>query len=93
MNNRELGRFEVRLIQLAQRGLTDTQADALADALVIRDREQDDRRTCLECSHCTGAAPLAWRCGNHRAAGVGRELGGDLAALLQRCPGFQLTRQ
>ena len=59
----------------------------------LNDREEDDRRTCHECSHCSGSTPLAWRCGNHRSAGVGRELGGDLAMILQRCPGFQSTRQ
>jgi hypothetical protein len=89
LTDRELDRFEARLKHFSRRGLTDTQAEALADLLVIRDREQDDRRTCLECSHCTGAAALAWRCGNHRAAGSGRDLGGDLAAILQRCPGFK----
>lgn len=80
---------EARLRLFARRGLSGTQADALADRLVIRDRDQDERRTCLECSHCTGAAPLSWRCGNHRAAGVGRELGSDLAVMLQRCAGFK----
>ena len=81
------------IAQFNRRGLPDTQADTLTDVLVIRDREQDERRTCLECSHCSGSTPLAWRCGNHRAAGVGRELGCDIAVMLQRCPGFKSTRQ
>ncbi|MGS0754150.1 hypothetical protein ACVBEH_05015 [Roseateles sp. GG27B] len=89
LTDRELDRSKARLKHFARRGLTDPHADTLADELVFRDRELDDRRTCLECSHCTGAAPLAWRCGNHKAAGVGRELGTDLAKLLQRCAGFK----
>ena len=63
-------------------------AEAMADRLVIRDREQDDRRTCLE---CTTYRP--GRCGNHRRAGLqAPDVGRDLATLLQRCPGFQPSR-
>ncbi len=92
MNDRELEATEARLKLFARRGLTDTQVDTLVDLLATRDREQDDRRTCLECSHCTGSAPLAWRCGNHRAAGAGRELGSDIAVMLQRCVGFRVAQ-
>jgi hypothetical protein len=33
-------------------GLSDTRAENLADELVARDREHDDRRLCFECRHC-----------------------------------------
>ncbi len=33
--------------------------------------------------------PGAWRCGNHRAAGIGRELPAALVTRPQRCPGFE----
>ena len=60
----------------------------MADRLVIRDREQDDRRACLEC-----AAYRPGRCGNHQRAGLqAADVGRALAELLQRCPGFQPSR-
>jgi hypothetical protein len=55
---------------------------------VIRDREGDDRRLCLECSHLQGSG----RCGNHVRAGVGRDLPLELVLMLQRCPGLQGAR-
>ncbi len=61
----------------------------MADRLVIRDREQDDRRTCLEC-----ATYRPGRCGNHRRALLNSpDLARDLAALLQHCPGFEAAQQ
>ena len=68
MNGAELEQFAKRAQQFTRRGISPDAAEAMADRLVIRDREQDDRRTCLECA--------AYRPGR------------DLAALLQRCPGF-----
>jgi hypothetical protein len=64
-------------------GWTQQQAEALAERLTLRDAD-DDRRTCVECSHCRPGLI----CDAYRAAGVDRELGRDLATLLQRCPAF-----
>lgn len=40
----------------------------LADVLVNRDREADDRRLCLECIHLQGLC--RWRCGGFVGVGV-----------------------
>ncbi len=88
MNGAELEQFAKRAQQFTRRGITAEAAETMAARLVIRDREQDDRRTCLE---CTTYRP--GRCGNHRRAGLqAPDVGRDLATLLQRCPGFQPSR-
>ena len=84
MNAAEIDRFRCRVVSFIRRGITDSQAELVADLLVIRDRQHDDRRLCLE---CTSYRP--GRCGNSRAAGLnGHEVGADLVTLLQRCRGF-----
>jgi hypothetical protein len=60
---------------------------------VIRDRDTDDRRSCLECRHLSGYGPTSWRCGNWQAAGIAirprdTQLPADLVLQLQRCDGF-----
>jgi len=84
----EISRFQARAASLRRGGIGDDDADDLAERLTLRDRQQDDRVMCLECSHYRPG-----RCCNHRSAGLpGSEVGRDLAALLQRCPGFQSMR-
>lgn len=84
MNGAELARYAEREQRFCRGGLPADRAESMADRLVIRDRTQDDRHTCPECA---GYRP--GRCGNHRAARLHtNEVGHDLAALLQRCPGF-----
>ena len=68
MNSHEIEAFMARLVRFTDKGLSTEEAGRLADKLVIRDREGDDRRLCLECAHLHGAG--RWRCGNWRAAGV-----------------------
>lgn len=73
------------------RGLRPARADAMADKLVIRDREGDDRRLCLECVHLYGAGK--WSCTNWRQAGVpAGALAPGLMVLLQRCGSFEEMR-
>jgi hypothetical protein len=43
--------FAARLALFMGRGVDATQADYLGELLVLRDRDRDDRRLCLECSH------------------------------------------
>lgn len=88
MNGAEMTLFAERARQFTRRGMSADSAEEMADRLVIRDREQDERRACWEC-----AAYRLGRCGNHRGAGLhSRDIGPMLAAVLQRCPGFQPSR-
>ena len=93
MTGAEIGIFMMRLEQFTGKGLTLGDGDALADSLVIRDRETDDRRVCVECRHLTGHAAGSWRCGNWQRSGIARQskdaqLPGELVSKLQRCGGF-----
>lgn len=77
-----------RLLDLRARLLrwrwAEPEAEFLAERLVRRDREQDDRVSCVECRHYRPG-----RCGNYRRAGLSTyEVGHDLAGMLQRCTGF-----
>ena len=87
MNGRKIDTFTARLARFTDKGLSLDDAERLADKLVIRDREGDDRRLCMECAHLHGAG--RWRCGNWEAADMAREgLARDLVLTLQRCNGF-----
>jgi len=93
MNGAELDLLAARLARFTDKGVSQGDAEALADKLVIRDRDSDDRALCLECRHMAGYGPASWRCGNWQAAGVAisqraSQLPGDLVFQLQRCPGF-----
>ena len=56
MNTVEIGTFTARLARFADKGIKLDAAQALADRLVTRDREADERRLCLECAHLAGHA-------------------------------------
>ena len=88
MNGAEIDTFTSRLVQLTDRGLILADAERLADKLVQRDREGDDRRVCLECLHLQRG-----RCGNWQGACFAirsrdAQLPPDLVLQLQRCDGF-----
>ena len=71
--------------RMVLRGWTVPEAEAWAGRLAQRDRELDERISCTECRHYHPG-----RCGNFRRAGLaGSALSRDLAAVLQRCAGFQ----
>ncbi len=79
-----------RLSRFTDKGLSLDDAERLADKLVIRDRDGDNRRVCLECAHLQHGG----RCGNWQAAGVAirardAQLPGDFTTMLQRCDGYQ----
>ena len=89
MTGAEIDTFTARLARFMDKGLDLDAGERLADKLVIRDREQDDRRQCLECLHLH----RGWRCGNWQRAGVAvraghAHLSTDFVSLLQRCDGF-----
>ena len=81
----DIATFIDRRDRLLRWGWPDAEAEKLAERLVKRDRELDDRVSCTDCrSYRPG------QCGNHRAAGLTTaEVGRDLASLLQRCAGFE----
>ena len=64
-----------------------TDAKELAHRLMIRDREQDDRRLCLECRHFK---PHRLEYNNFEWAGFTQpKLGSNWVSQLQRCLGFE----
>ncbi|WHZ12086.1 MAG: hypothetical protein OJF60_002527 [Burkholderiaceae bacterium] len=82
MNTGEIERLEARVELFRRRGLSADLAAAMADKLVKRDREGDDRVLCLECSNLRGRRCTAWE-----QAGITPDVR-DLLTRLQRCPGF-----
>ena len=95
MTGAEIDAFTARLARFTDKGVNLDDGGALADKLVKRDRESDDRRLCLECLHLAGFG--AWRCGNWQRAGAAirardAQLPGELVYLLQRCEGFTDTK-
>ncbi len=85
----DITRFLERRARLMRWGWSEPEAEKLAERLVKRDRDGDDRVSCTDCRHYRSG-----RCGNQKAADLhSPEVGRDLAALLQRCPGFGLKEQ
>lgn len=84
----DIAHFKARRDRLIRWGYSSPDAEALADRLTRRDLTDDDRVSCVDCVQYRPG-----QCGNHRAARLDtKEIGHDLVAKLQRCPGFQLTR-
>jgi hypothetical protein len=68
-----------------QRGLARPDAQAVVDHLARRDRDLDDRKACIECSHLRGK-----RCSQVPRAGLNGHLcGAGFPMLLHRCPAFE----
>jgi hypothetical protein len=92
MNSGEVTKFIARDERFKVKGISPEVAEITADKLVIRDRDEDDRRICLECTHLHGYSTL--RCGNWRRSGISHSREGafishDFAIILQRCDGFE----
>lgn len=87
MNGREINSMAKRLGRFTDKGMRLDDAERLADKLVKRDRDGDDRRLCLECTQLQGHG--RWRCGNSGPAEVAPQgLAPELVTMLQRCGGF-----
>ena len=94
MNTGEIDIFTARMARFTDKGLSLDDGEALADKPVMRDRESDDRRLCLECFHLSGQSGRAWDCRNWQAAKVASrardaQLSAVLVCQLQRCDGFK----
>lgn len=90
MNGAEIDAMQARVAVFARRGVEPDEAERLADLLVIRDRQLDDRQICPECTH------LGER-GRCIAASAGRIKGADrrlepVPTILQRCEAFGLRK-
>lgn len=84
-NDAEIARFVARVGLFLRCRVNATDADDLAERMVLRDRDRDERRACLECAHYRPG-----HCGNHRAAMLNSsEIGTDFAARPQQCSGFE----
>lgn len=93
MNSAEIDTFARRLHKFTDKGLSRNDGEALTDKLLLRDRDQDDRRVCRECQHFAGHLSGSSRCANWQAAGIAirsrdAQLPADLVMHLQRCGGF-----
>jgi len=84
MNSGEIETLASRTQLFMRRGLGLRQAEKLADTLTRRDREDDDRRACVECQRLTNTR----NCTAWQQAGIGGPVVGDLLTMLQRCPSF-----
>jgi hypothetical protein len=87
MNTAEIEQFKRRLAHFSRMGVSDAEAERLADAWVTEDREGTGRGCCVACSHHSSFGRL--RCQRAAAAGVHPELAADFAVLLQRCNAFE----
>ena len=86
----EVSTFTARVLMLLRRGIGVDDADDLAERMTLRDRDGDDRRMCVECSHLGDGG----RC---LAAASGRVHGADrrmepVQTILQRCDAFGLRK-
>lgn len=80
----DIERFNRRRARLIRWGWTEGEAEKLAERLVRRDRDGDDRVNCIDCRYYRPG-----QCGSWRRAGLhSSDVGRDLVATLQRCPGF-----
>jgi hypothetical protein len=92
MNSAEIRTFSERSSQFNRRGMPAVHAELLAYKLVNRDREEDDRRLCVECGNMAGREG-AWRCNQWQRAGMGAAgIPAGLVLVLQRCDGFRTMR-
>ena len=88
MTGREIDTMAERTSLFNRRGLAALDAELLADKLVNRDREADERRLCLECAHLSRAGGL--RCAQWQRAGLGAPgVPAGLELMLQRCDEFK----
>lgn len=89
----DIARFIARVAVVRRRGLGERDAEDVAERLHLLDVQAEGRVLCLGCRHLSGSSATGWRCGNHRAAAMPRELAAEVVTLPQRCPGFTSTTE
>jgi hypothetical protein len=89
----DIARFIARVAAVQRRGVAERDAEDVAERLHLLDVRSEGQVLCLGCWHLSGTAGKGWRCGNHRAAGMPRELSAEVVTLPQRCPGFASTTE
>jgi hypothetical protein len=83
----EMLSFSKRQSLMLARGHAPDEAEAMAEALTLRDRQGDDRRICLECAHL-GARGRCIAASAGRINGVDKRLE-PVPTILQRCEAFR----
>ena len=97
MNATEIDTFLARFHKFLGKGYARNSAETVAEELVFRDRELDDRSVCLECTHLISRGVDSWWCENWKAIVEGTrshnmQLPNDLVIQLQRCKGFAIAQ-
>jgi hypothetical protein len=87
----DIARFIARVAAVQRRGFAERDAEDVAERLHLLDVQSEALALCLGCRHLSGTVGKGWRCGNHRAAGMPRELSAEVVTLPQRCAGFNST--
>lgn len=87
----DIARFIARVAAVQRRGFAEHDAEDVAERLHLLDVQSEGLVLCLGCRHLSGTVGKGWRCGNHRAAGMPRELSAEVVTLPQRCAGFNST--
>lgn len=86
----EILSFRKRQSLMLARGYAPDDAESMAEALTLRDRQGDDRRICLECTHlgergrCIAASAGRIKCADRQLEPV--------PTILQRCEAFGLRK-
>ena len=82
----EITRFTKRVALFKRRHQSEDQAERIAERLVLRDRELDRRRLCIECANLTQgkACFVADKAPAHALSPIKL----PLTTILQRCTGF-----
>lgn len=81
-----IARFQARVASIRRRGFGEQAAEDLAERAHLLDVQAEGRSLCLDCRHLIGST-ARWCCGNHKAAGMPRDLAAELVTMAMRCPG------
>jgi hypothetical protein len=89
MNGREINIFLIRLEHFRSIGIGLNSAENLADRLVIRDRDLDDRVMCVECKYLYGLICQNWNKASVAIKAEGPNLPSSFTLSPQRCDSFK----